>query len=62
MVDKIFNYNGDQYRVISVGRTKEDGMVYLHLASTTKGRMQKNGFHPIQLCGFFTIDGEILLD
>ena len=38
------------YRVISVGSQDEQRGVFLHLAHTTEGRHQKNGFYPVQAC------------
>jgi hypothetical protein len=47
---QIINHDGDTWKVLGTGRTREDGMTYCHLASTTRGRMQKNGWYPIQMC------------
>ena len=61
-MNKVFNYNGHNWRLIAVGRTNEAGAIYLHLASTTEGKMQRNGFCPKQICGYFHYDAEQLAD
>ena len=33
-------YNGEEWRVLGVGRQREDGKVYAHLASVTRGRQR----------------------
>lgn len=50
-IGTIITWHGDVYRVINVGNydTDED-TVYLHLASTTRFRVQKNGKCPNQIC------------
>lgn len=45
---QIIKHDGDTWRVLSVGSVR-DGYVYLHLASTTRHRKQKNGDIPIQI-------------
>jgi hypothetical protein len=47
-LDDIIKHDGDTWRVLSLGRVREDGKVYAHLASTTRGVYQRNGFRPIQ--------------
>jgi hypothetical protein len=42
-------HDGDTYRVLGLGVVR-DGMVYCHLASTTRGRQQRNGWMPLQGC------------
>ena len=44
-------------RVISVGVTAE-GATYVHVASTTRGTRQKNGYRPVQMCGW--LRGQVL--
>jgi hypothetical protein len=51
LIDKKVSYENDIYKIIGVGG-ELDGQTYVHLASTTKGRQQKNGFYPNQLCGY----------
>ena len=45
----LIKHEGDTWKVMSVGARK-DGMVFLHLASTTQSRQQRNGAYPIQIC------------
>jgi hypothetical protein len=47
--DDIINHDGDTWRVVSLGRVREDGKVMAHLASMTRGVSQRNGFYPIQI-------------
>lgn len=61
-MDKVFNYNGNNWRLINVGRITETGAIYMHLASTTEGTMQRNGWHPKQICGYFFADADQLMD
>lgn len=48
--DQIINYNGEAWKVIGVGSLHEEKGRYLHIASTTRGKMQKNGWYPVQAC------------
>lgn len=47
---------GDTFDVIGTGvsRTRADGSVevFCHLASTTRGWHQRNGFYPCQICDY----------
>lgn len=43
----IINLNNDTWRVLSTG-TVHEGLVYCHLASTTRGADTKAGRYPIQ--------------
>ena len=52
MDDITINHEGDVWRVLGVG-ARNDGNVYLHLASTTKFRKQRNGEFPVQICAWF---------
>lgn len=47
-VDKKIVHMGDVWRIVSVGVTK-DGNTFCHLASTSRGRKQKNGWYPLQI-------------
>lgn len=47
-LDKIITIDGDTWRVVGVGATDADGFIYMHLASTTRFRDQKNGRSPVQ--------------
>ena len=41
-------HDGDTWKVVSVGTVK-DGKTFVHLASTTRGKQQRNGFYPVQI-------------
>lgn len=41
--------DGHEYRIIGRGITNEAGLTYCHLASTTQGAQQRNGFVPRQI-------------
>jgi len=47
-MNRIINIDGEDYRVLAVG-AEVDGEVCLHLASTTRGRQQANGWVPSQI-------------
>lgn len=42
---------GDVWEVIGVGDQTE-GNTYCHLKSTSRGRKQKNGWMPFQICDY----------
>jgi hypothetical protein len=46
---KTINTHGDSWKVLSLG-VRDGGKVYAHLASLTRGRQQKNGWIPVQMC------------
>ena len=50
-------WEGDTWRVLSTGTTR-DGKTYAHLASSTRGTLQRNGQNPIQICDW--IPSELL--
>ena len=54
---KKINLDGDVWNVLSEG-VKKDGQTFCHLASTTRGKHQKNGFYPVQSCRF--VDSSLL--
>lgn len=54
---KTVKLDGDTWEVVSYGATR-DGKTYCHLKSKTRGKWQKNGFYPAQMCDW--IDNEIL--
>lgn len=57
-IGQVITYKGEQWKVIGVGITNPDnGKVYLHLAHTTKGAAQRNGFRPLQACDWVDIKG-----
>lgn len=51
-------HDGDVWRVLSTGSTREDGKTFAHLASTTRGSHQNNGFNPVQINDWINLDGE----
>lgn len=48
-MSQTIQHDGDAWRVLGTGRTREDGKTYVHLASTTRGRQQRNGWYPMQM-------------
>jgi hypothetical protein len=52
---KTISIDGDTWQVISMG-TERDGKVYCHLKSTTRGRQQRNGWNPIQMCDWIDLE------
>lgn len=56
-MDQLIKIDGDTWRVVNTGATR-DGKTYVHLASTTRFRQQKNGKNPIQMCDW--IDEKLL--
>ena len=57
--DDIIQHDGDTWRVVSLGRVRDDGRVYAHLASTTRGFHQRNGFYPVQMCDWIEQGAEV---
>ncbi len=49
-MDQVIEMDGEQWRILGVGVTREDGATYLHLASLTRVIKQRNGDRPIQRC------------
>lgn len=47
--DPRLELSGDTWRVLSVGATR-DGLTFVHLASATRGKWQRNGWCPVQAC------------
>jgi len=47
-LDKVIVHIGDTWKVIGVG-AQRDGNTFCHLASTHRGRKQKNGWYPVQI-------------
>ena len=56
-MDATIQYDGDTWRILAKGASR-DGKTYLHLASTTRFRQQKNGAVPVQMADW--IDSETL--
>jgi hypothetical protein len=42
-------HDGDTWNLVATGITREDGLTYCHLASTTRFVEQRNGQRPIQM-------------
>jgi hypothetical protein len=55
MTDKTIKHDNDTWRVLGVG-AKRDGMVFVHLASTTRFRQQRNGKCPIQMADWLPVE------
>jgi len=47
--------SGDTWHVINTGTRREDGKVYAHLSSTTRGRPAKNGVQPVQMADYIDL-------
>lgn len=47
--------DGDTWRILGAGAVREDGMTYYHLASETRGRHQRNGWVPVQICDWINL-------
>lgn len=54
LIDTELNIDGDIFRVLAVGTVEAD-RVYLHLASTTRFTVAKNGKHYFQICDWFPV-------
>lgn len=52
---KTIDHQGDTWRVLSEGASRDDGMTFCHLASTTRFVQQRNGPYPIQACDWVKI-------
>lgn len=49
--------DGDQWRILGVGTELKDGShIFLHLASKTRFREQRNGRCPIQMAAWIKMD------
>jgi hypothetical protein len=48
LLEQVFAFDNDTWRVIGIGVTDADGFTAFHLASTTRFRQQRNGFIPVQ--------------
>lgn len=51
-------HDGDTWKIIGEGALR-DGKVFCHLSSTTRGRQQRNGWVPLQICDW--IAQEVIL-
>ena len=43
----IITDEGEEWRIVNYGAAEDDS-IFCHLASTTRGRHQKNGWYPVQ--------------
>lgn len=50
-MDKVVQHAGETWRILALG-VERDGKTYAHLASLSRGRMQRNGFVPCQIGDF----------
>ena len=55
LIDRTIEIDGDTWRVLGVG-TEHEGKVFLHLASTTRFRQQRNGKVPVQMADWLDIE------
>lgn len=53
--ERIIKHDGDTWRIVQVGSVRE-GKAYVHLASTTRSRQQRNGKCPVQVCDWIDLD------
>ena len=53
-VDRFINHDGEIWRILSTGRTREDGKTFCHLAHTISKYTRKNGFTPKQITDWIT--------
>lgn len=51
--------NGDTWYIINTGTVREDGKVYAHLSSATRGRHAKNGIQPLQMEDYIDLPGSM---
>ena len=52
---RTIKHDGDTWRIVQVGAVR-DGKAYVHLASTTRFRQQRNGKCPVQVCDWIDVD------
>lgn len=48
-------HDGDEWKIVGIGALVDDA-VFCHLASTTRGTTQKNGWCPSQTADFIKIE------
>ena len=49
MPEPTIAFEDDIWRILGTGASR-NGQTYYHLASTTRGRLQRNGWCPMQIC------------
>jgi len=55
MSQQQISHEGDDWRVLSTG-AERDGLVFCHLASTTRFNQQRNGANPVQICDWVPVE------
>jgi hypothetical protein len=48
-IDDTIEHDGDTWKIIGIGWTRETGVTFLHLASTTRFFAQRNGKRPAMI-------------
>ena len=54
-IDQIIFHDDDRWVVLGAG-AQRDGNTFCHLASTSRGRQQKNGWVPVQICDWVSTE------
>lgn len=49
---------GDTWHILSTGTRREDGKVFAHLSSTTRGTVTRNGINPVQANDYIDLPAE----
>jgi len=52
----VIEHDGDTWHVVNTGAARDDGKIYAHLSSTTRGRHAKNGVQPVQMADWVDRD------
>ena len=56
-IDGTLEVDGDRWRVLALGASRDDGARVVHLASLTRSRPQRNG--AVQALGWLTAAGTL---
>ena len=56
LLEQVFAFDNDTWRVIGIGNADADGFTFFHFASTTRFRQQRNGYIPVQICDWMHPD------
>jgi SNF2 family DNA or RNA helicase/predicted RNA methylase len=48
-------HDGDTWHILNAGTRREDGKVYAHLSSATRGTQAKNGVQPVQMADYIDL-------
>ncbi len=54
-IDQIIFHDGERWLVLGAG-AQRDGNTFCHLESTSRGRQQKNGWVPVQICDWVSTE------